>query len=438
MTATPPTPLLVPAAPPAQGKRAAAPADNPKAGSFAQQLARQRGAAADETRPAAGAPARPAGNAKPAKEPGAETPESAAAADPAASADPAAAAAAGAAAVQAQAQPQPQQPPPAALPAQALEIAAQAAQLQRPAPAAAGMADAGTPAASATPAPAAQAAAAQAAATPQAVAAALPAAAPASAPAPHAKAPAASAGPDARAAARDARAAPAPQLAAAGPGAPQHIDAQAAADADLALQLADNTPQPAGHGGASLHAAVTDTADGLAAAAGIAGRAPATSAPLLAPATPLALGVAVPVAATPAWGADLGRQLVVLSHDAARGQQTAELRLDPPDLGPLRVTLSVNDGVATASFVSAHAAVRHAVEAALPQLQQALAQAGLSLGQASVGEHGSQSGFDMQQQQGRGQGQGQGGGAQGEVAVALTPAASATATRGDSLVDTFA
>ncbi|MCD0505978.1 flagellar hook-length control protein FliK, partial [Bordetella petrii] len=229
-------------------------------------------------------------------------------------------------------------------------------------------------------------------------------------------------------------------LAAAGmPAAPSTLESLASAlpDADAAppaslghpQQAVADTPSGAHH----------DTVGALASALhGATGARQDASASFLLPpgSSPLTLGVATPVAATPAWGADLGRQLVVLSHDARQNLQTAELRLDPPDLGPLRVTLSVNDGVANASFVSAHAAVRHAVEAALPQLQQALAQAGLSLGQANVGEHGAQSGFDMQQQgQGRGQG---GGGSQPDHGTAVAQAVASTPRRGDGLVDTFA
>ena len=84
---------------------------------------------------------------------------------------------------------------------------------------------------------------------------------------------------------------------------------------------------------------------------------------------PVALQVATPVGATH-WGADLGQQLVVMSNNARHGVQTAELRLDPPDLGPLRVSLNLADGVASASFVSAHASVRQAIETALPQLHR--------------------------------------------------------------------
>ena len=118
--------------------------------------------------------------------------------------------------------------------------------------------------------------------------------------------------------------------------------------------------------------------------------------------------------------------------------QTAELRLDPPDLGPLRVSLNLADGVASASFVSAHASVRQAIETALPQLQQALAQAGISLGQTSVGEQAAQQQFA--QDQGGGS-QRQGGsltGGAGDVVADASRPASASPRNANALVDTFA
>jgi flagellar hook-length control protein FliK len=86
------------------------------------------------------------------------------------------------------------------------------------------------------------------------------------------------------------------------------------------------------------------------------------------------------------WGRDFSQQVSSFSQHLRNGLQTIELRLDPPDLGPIRISLSMADNVAQASFVSPHAAVRQAVEQALPQLQEQLAQAGISLGQTSVGE----------------------------------------------------
>ncbi|MGN6579818.1 MAG: flagellar hook-length control protein FliK, partial [Bordetella sp.] len=112
-------------------------------------------------------------------------------------------------------------------------------------------------------------------------------------------------------------------------------------------------------------------------------------------ASPSQVPAVINLTATPVgsaqWNADLGRQMVLLSSNSQTGNQTAELRLDPPNLGPLHVTISLTDGVASAAFVSAHAVVRQALESAMPQLQTAFEQAGLSLGQTSVGDQNTQS-----------------------------------------------
>ena len=102
----------------------------------------------------------------------------------------------------------------------------------------------------------------------------------------------------------------------------------------------------------------------------------------------LKLPLAPPVGSD-GWGAALGKQVVWLGNS---GNQTAELHLNPPDLGPLKVTLTINDNQAQAMFVSAHQSVRSAVEAALPQLRNSLADNGISLGNTSVSA-------DTQQQQ---------------------------------------
>ncbi|WP_262338435.1 flagellar hook-length control protein FliK, partial [Bordetella pertussis] len=103
--------------------------------------------------------------------------------------------------------------------------------------------------------------------------------------------------------------------------------------------------------GAALHAAAQAH---IAARQAVGNPAPAS---LPAAAQPLGLEVASPVGSSQ-WGQELGRQLVTISHDARQGHHTAELRLDPPDLGPLRVSINLHEGVASAAFVSVHAAVR--------------------------------------------------------------------------------
>ncbi len=102
--------------------------------------------------------------------------------------------------------------------------------------------------------------------------------------------------------------------------------------------------------------------------------------------------MAAPMVSTPLghpqWGNDFSQQVAGISQNLKNGLQTIEMRLDPPDLGPIRISLTLSDGVAQAMFISPHANVRNAVENALPQLQQQLAQAGISLGQTSVSDQG--------------------------------------------------
>lgn len=87
------------------------------------------------------------------------------------------------------------------------------------------------------------------------------------------------------------------------------------------------------------------------------------------------------------WSKALGQQVV---HMGSAGNQVAELQLNPPGLGPLKVTLSMIDQQMQAVFVSAHSSVRAAVEAALPQLRTLLAESGISLGNTSVGSESQQ------------------------------------------------
>lgn len=86
------------------------------------------------------------------------------------------------------------------------------------------------------------------------------------------------------------------------------------------------------------------------------------------------------------WAADLGQQMVDM---VTRGDQQVDLRLHPAELGPLSISLNLNDGTTQAQFQVAHASVRAAVEQALPQLREALATQGIALGQASVNDQSS-------------------------------------------------
>lgn len=107
------------------------------------------------------------------------------------------------------------------------------------------------------------------------------------------------------------------------------------------------------------------------------------SGPVSAPiaATPVASATLRPEVGSSEWGKALGQQVIQMGTS---GHQVAELQLNPPGLGPLKITLSMNEHQVQAMFASAHASVRAAVEAALPQLRSTLADSGISLGNTSV------------------------------------------------------
>ncbi|WCG81869.1 flagellar hook-length control protein FliK [Pectobacterium sp. A5351] len=89
---------------------------------------------------------------------------------------------------------------------------------------------------------------------------------------------------------------------------------------------------------------------------------------------------------SPQWQDALGQQIVMFSRN---GQQTAELRLNPQELGALHISLKIDDNQAQIHLVSANSQVRSALEAALPHLRNAMAESGISLGQSSVGSDSS-------------------------------------------------
>ena len=138
---------------------------------------------------------------------------------------------------------------------------------------------------------------------------------------------------------------------------------------------------------------------------------------------------------SPAWDQQLGQKVVWM---AAGGDQSATLTLNPPDLGPVQVVLTVTNDQADAAFMSAQPEVRQALEAAMPRLREMMSEAGIAFGSATVS-----AGTPEQQNNGeraasgerRGNGQG-GGTSGGEIAIA--PATGGRSRASLSAVDTFA
>ncbi|WJF90465.1 flagellar hook-length control protein FliK [Paraburkholderia bonniea] len=141
-----------------------------------------------------------------------------------------------------------------------------------------------------------------------------------------------------------------------------------------------------------------------------------------------------PPVGTPDWDEALSQKVVFLSN---AHQQSAELTLNPRELGQLQVTLQVSGNHAHALFVSQHPQVREAIEAALPRLREAMEAGGLGLGSASVSDgfardSGQQAreGWSSGQQAHGGHGGGFDDGVTGGITTVATP-------RKRGLVDTF-
>ncbi|WP_455921613.1 flagellar hook-length control protein FliK [Pseudomonas putida] len=93
------------------------------------------------------------------------------------------------------------------------------------------------------------------------------------------------------------------------------------------------------------------------------------------------------------WQSGLSQQVLNLHQ---RGKDRIDLQLHPADLGPLSISLKQDTSGTQAQFVCAHPAVRSAVEQALPQLREALAAQGITLGETSVSDQPSRQARDQQ------------------------------------------
>jgi flagellar hook-length control protein FliK len=93
------------------------------------------------------------------------------------------------------------------------------------------------------------------------------------------------------------------------------------------------------------------------------------------------------------WDSALGQKIVWMS---SQQQHVAELSLNPPDLGPLQIVLTVNNDQASAMFVSHNADVRQALETALPRLKEMMADSGISLGNTTIASDSSSQGASME------------------------------------------
>jgi len=108
----------------------------------------------------------------------------------------------------------------------------------------------------------------------------------------------------------------------------------------------------------------------------------------LAPAASAALPLPAPIdipLQNAAWGDALSDRVMFMTSQKIHN---AEIRLNPAQLGPITITVTVDDSAADVTFTAQHAAARDAIELAMPRLREMLSENGLQLGNASVAERG--------------------------------------------------
>ncbi|MEO8992775.1 MAG: flagellar hook-length control protein FliK [Nitrosospira sp.] len=177
---------------------------------------------------------------------------------------------------------------------------------------------------------------------------------------------------------------------------------------------------PAAQIEAGMAAAISDRSSISAASTTMAG-APVHAAPGLEP----RLGAA-------GWDNALGQKVLWM---VSNQQQVAELSLNPPDLGPLQVVLSISDDQVSAMFISQQADVRQALEAALPRLKEMMADSGINLGNTTVSADSARQQAESEQKNHSGTRYGRG---NGQTISGMDTDVIAIRSGRNSLVDTFA
>ena len=99
----------------------------------------------------------------------------------------------------------------------------------------------------------------------------------------------------------------------------------------------------------------------------------------------------------PAWSKALGERAIMM---AQQGPRVAEVRLDPPELGALRIRVQIHGSdQVSLSFNAPNAAVREVLEQNMPRLREMFAEQGLNLSDASVADQSTQDRADKEQRE---------------------------------------
>jgi flagellar hook-length control protein FliK len=94
----------------------------------------------------------------------------------------------------------------------------------------------------------------------------------------------------------------------------------------------------------------------------------------------------------PGWDQALGERIQWL---AGQKMQSAQVKLNPANLGPMEIRIQIQNDQASIQFTSHHAVVREALEAAMPRLRDMLEASGVALVNVDVSGQGPSTGHQQ-------------------------------------------
>jgi flagellar hook-length control protein FliK len=132
----------------------------------------------------------------------------------------------------------------------------------------------------------------------------------------------------------------------------------------------------------------------------------------------------------PGWDAQVGQRLIWMVNNEIK---SAEIKLNPADLGPMEVKVRTEGDKVQVSFHVHNAPVRDAIEQSIPRLREAFTGQGMDLLNVNV----SQQGFSQQDQQSAHAEHTQAFGNSGVEGLDATETAQTTVVSGNGLVDYY-
>ncbi len=95
--------------------------------------------------------------------------------------------------------------------------------------------------------------------------------------------------------------------------------------------------------------------------------------------------------ANPQWGHAVGEKILWMANQQL---SSADIRLDPPELGSLQVKVNIQQDQANVTFISPHPQVRELLDQQVARLREMFAEQGLNLGQVDVSDRREQASRD--------------------------------------------